>query len=159
MKKEDCKKGMIVMFGDDKCRGVIVKINPKRAKVSTLDPHKNRRAGLTWSVPYPMMWPVVGGDEVSNEMTMKSFQDPDHNAIKAWSEAQKAIRPKREYIFEDVMIMQAIHAIYLRLDGVEGTNRRELSEKINLLFRAIGRDVSKSEADEWMLERTRADGN
>ena len=159
MNKEDCKKGMLVIFGEDKCRGVIVKLNPKRAKVTTLDSHKNRMVGITWSVPYRMMWPVVGGEEVSNEMVMKSFQEPNNVAIKAWSEAQKGIRPKREYIFEDAMIMQAIHAIYLRLESVEGINRRELSEKINLLFRAIGRDVSKSEADEWMLERTRADGN
>lgn len=159
MKKEDCKKGMLVIFGEDKCRGVIVKLNPKRAKVTTLDPHKNRMVGLTWSVPYRMMWPLVGREEVSNEMVMKSFQEPNNVAIKVWSEAQKAIRPKREYIFEDAMIMQAIHTIYVRLEGVEGINRRELSEKINLLFRAIGRDVSKSEADEWFLEISRADGN
>jgi hypothetical protein len=160
MKKEDCKKGMLVIFGEDKCRGVIVKLNPKRAKVNTLDPHKNRMAGLTWSVPYSMMWPMVGGDEISNQMVMTSFQKPNDPAIRAWSEAQKNRPPKREYILEDALVMQAIHTIYERLDLVLiDRDRRFLSEKINLLFRVIGRDVSKSEADEWMLERTRADGN
>ena len=154
MKKEDCKKGMLVTFGEDLCRGVIVKLNPKRAKVTTLESHKGRMAGLTWSVPYSLMWPVVGGDEVSNQMTMTSFQKPNDPAIRAWAEAQKNRPPKKEFVFEDASIMQAIHTIYERLEGVEGDNRRHLSEKINLLFRAIGRDISKSEAEEWMLERT-----
>jgi hypothetical protein len=154
VKKEDCKKGMLVIFGEDLCRGVIVKLNPKRAKITTLDSHKGRISGITWSVPYSLMWPVVGGDEISNQMTMTSFQKPNDPAIRAWSESQKNRPPKREFVFEDASIMQAIHTIYERLEGVEGDNRRHLSEKINLLFRAIGGDVSKSEVDEWMLERT-----
>lgn len=151
MKKEDCKKGMTVQFGKDMCRGVVIKVNPKRAVVSSLDEHKKRQAGLTWCVPYGIMWPLVGGDEIENEMAMLSFANPNGNAVKAWSEArisQKTIHS--ELLAEDACIMRAIHEIYTRLESTEGRARISLSEKINILFRAFGREVARNEAQEWV---------
>lgn len=151
MRKEDCKKGMIVQFGDDMCRGVVTKVNPKRALVATLDGHKGRRSGIEWRVPYGIMWPVVGGDEVGNEMTMRSFQEPDSRAVKTWSEAQRSQKEiSKELLVEDVYIMRAIHEIYKKLESTEGRARISLSEKINILFRAFGREVTKNEAQEWV---------
>jgi hypothetical protein len=55
---------------------------------------------------------------------------------------------------EDKHIMHAIHEIYQRLDEVSTKERNALSNKINLLFRFIGREVSEAEVESWILERT-----
>lgn len=157
MNKEDCKKGMLVQFGSDLCRGVVTKINPKRAEVASLDSHKSRPAGTTWRVPYQLMWPLVGGEEIATEMAMRSFQDPENRAVKAWAlHGGPQNEVHQELMQEDAYIMGAIHSIFARLEELEGSARRGPSEKINLLFRAFGRDVSKEEARAW-VERRRPD--
>lgn len=157
MKKEDFKVGQLVYFGDTigdsykfggkMCRGVIIKINPKRAKVRALDPVGKWPAGCLWTCHYFTLVPVVGGDEVSNEMTMRSFEKPNDPAVKAWSAAQKNKPPLPETLApDDEYIVRAINEIYERIDDCEQKERNELSRKIYLLFRAIGREVSREEA-------------
>lgn len=157
LKKEDFKVGQLVYFGDTTkdssrfggktSRGVILKLNPKRAKVKSLDPAGKWPAGCIWTCSYGGLVPVVGGDEVSNEMTMRSFQTPEDQGVKAWSAAQKnkAALPER-LSPEDEHIVRAIDEIYGRLEECEGRRRNELSFKIQLLFRALGREVSREEA-------------
>jgi hypothetical protein len=161
MKKEDCQVGMVVKFGADRFglesmpRGVVIKVNPKRAQVKSLDQAGKWPAGAVWRCPYGGLVPVVGGHEVSNEMTMRSFEKPDDPAVKAWSARQKAMEAKPKSLQpEDKHIMHAIHEIYHRLDEVSTKERNALSNKINLLFRFIGREVSEAEVESWILERT-----
>lgn len=164
MKKEDFQVGMIVRFGADRfeadCmpRGVIIKVNPKRAKVKSLDRAGKWPAGAVWTCGYGGLVPVFGGNEVSNEMTMRSFERPDDPAVKAWSARQKAMAAKPKSLQpEDKHIMRAIHEIWQRLEArpeIDGKKRNELSRKINLLFRFMGREITKEEAEAWILERT-----
>lgn len=153
MKKEDCRKGMVVLFGDDNCRGVVVKVNPKLARVSTLDPHKGRRPGLVWRVPYAMMSPVVTED-VGTEMAMRSFANPDDVAVKTWASHRPDTGIPRNLEEEDYHILAAIHILYKKLEGVEDKDRPRMSQKIHLLFRGIGREVSKESVESWTLERS-----
>lgn len=156
MKREDCKKGMIVQWGDDMCRGVVIKINPKMAKVTTLDAHKGQRAGLTWRVPYSMLWPVVGGQEIGSEMAMRSFANPNDPAVKAWVGNQTEHTPIGELSIEDEFIMRAICELHAKLDGLEGKERFYDSQKLHLLFRALGRDISQEQAAEWFFQKNAA---
>jgi hypothetical protein len=161
MKKEDFQVGMIVRFaadrfGPDKMpRGVIIKINPKRAKVKSLDPAGKWGLAGIWNCSYSGLVPVVGGEEVSNEMTMRSFEKPDDQAVKTWSTRQKKQREiSRAIKPEDRHIIRAIDRIYdqLEKDSASNLDTRDLSCKIHLLFRAIGRDISKEEAAERVRE-------
>ena len=150
MDKKDCRVGMIVQFGQDMCRGVVIKINRSRAVVSALDAHKRAPPGTTWLVYLTKMHPVVGGDELVNEMFMRSFAEPESKAIKAWSRAQQANKELAGRLsLEDSHIMRAIYEIYMRLEKVDGRARIEPSDKINTLFRALGRSVTMEESNLW----------
>ena len=152
MKKEDCRKGLVVLFGEDNCRGVIVKVNPKYARVSTLDSHKGKKSGLTWRVPYAMLSPVIG-TEMGTEMAMRSFADPNDAAVKTWASNQTIGGIPERLEEEDHHILGAIHILYTKLERLEGRQRIRASEKIYLLFRSLGREVSKENVEKWMLER------
>lgn len=163
MRKEDCKKGMLVYFGDTThessrfggkiARGVVIKVNPKRAKVKSIDPAGGHPAGCIWNCSYFHIFPVVGGEEISNEMTMRSFENPDDLAVKTWSEAQKSQKDlSKDLLPEDKYIMHAIHEIYVKLEDLNGKDRSFLSDKINILFRALGREVSKKESELWVSQ-------
>jgi len=142
-----------LLFGEDNCRGVIVKINPKMAKVSTLDGHKGRRPGLIWRVPYAMLSPVVGA-EVGTEMAMRSFASPDNCAVKTWAGNQPKTDIPERLEEEDYHVLAAIHILYTKLEGLQGRDRVRASEKIYLMFRALGREVSKESVEKWTLERS-----
>ena len=153
MKKEDCRKGLVVMFGEENCRGVIVKINPKMAKVSTLDSYRGRRPGLIWRVPYARLSPVVG-TEMRTEMAMRSFASPEEDAVKTWASHQPKTDIPERLEEEDYHILAAIHILYTKLEGLDGRDRMRTSGKIHLMFRAIGQEISKESVDRWTLERS-----
>jgi len=160
MRREDCKVGMIVTVGEASVRGVVLKVNPKFAVLKMMDTHRGHLPGSKWKYRYEWLSPLVSaGDEVSNEMMMRSFQDPDNEGVKAWSSAQK----KRGSVPtdgppEDDLIVRAILEIYSRLEDLNGKARYDLSHKINLLFRAVGHEFTREEAEKF-LEGTRADAS
>lgn len=160
MKREDCKVGMIVQFQDTFDRGVVLKVNPKMVRVKLLDDHRHWRAGTTLRCQYSLVAPLVSaGDEISNEMTMRSFQDPDDKGVKAWSAAQQNRGGvPTDGPPEDELIVRAILEIYSRLEDLNGRARYDLSHKINLLFRAVGHEFTREEAERF-LETTRVEGN
>jgi len=58
MKREQCKVGMEITFGridGEKTRGIIIKCNPKKAKVRTTEARGVHIAGAIWTVPYSML--------------------------------------------------------------------------------------------------------
>ena len=66
MQIEQARIGMQVYFGrsqGEKTLGKIIKLNPTKAKVETLEGRGNGRGGMAgsvWSVPYSMMEPAGG---------------------------------------------------------------------------------------------------
>ena len=58
MLRENCKVGLEVTFGrtaGEKTKGVVVKCNPRKAKVRTTEARGVHIAGAIWSVPYSML--------------------------------------------------------------------------------------------------------
>lgn len=138
-------------FGGKMSRGVVIKVNPKKAKVKSIDPAGRHPEGSVWSCPYSLIAPVVGGDEVEAEMTMRSFANPNDEAVKAWSAAQMSQKEMSGALLpEDEYILRAIVEIYTKIDVEKGREMVLLLEKINILFRAYGRNISKKDAEELL---------
>lgn len=61
MLRENCREGMKIVFGrtnGEKTIAVVVRTNPAKALVTTLENRGIKQAGLEWRVPYSMMEPV-----------------------------------------------------------------------------------------------------
>jgi hypothetical protein len=78
MNIRDCKVGDKVHFGranGEKTLGEVIKMNPTKAKVRTLEERgrgrSSGRVGVIWSVPYSMMTPA-GPKAVENAKTLPS---------------------------------------------------------------------------------------
>lgn len=154
--------GMAVGYGDMK--GVVVKINPKNARVRTVAGDK--RPGSLWSIPYGLLEPSVG---VSTEMMMRSFEQPDNQGIKTYfAHANKADDPvETELDSPEHHVMMAVCELWRRLDdeslaAESGSNlhaerrlRAGYSDMINRLFGVLGREVSREAATNWETGRIR----
>jgi hypothetical protein len=155
MRREDCHIGMKVIFGrgqGEKTSGVVRKLNPKKAKVETLE---NRgglsKVGQVWGVPYCMMEPDPNENDVSVGPQIDS--------------ADESILMADLMAGYDVCIMEAILCVYsdlspenLACDGelpLAQVRRRgrELQSKLKRLFAALGRSVSESVAYEWHRQK------
>ena len=69
MNRWQVKAGMKVLFGranGEKTLGVVVKCNPSKAKVMTLEPRGQTAPGAHWNVPYNM---IEAFDQVEVEAT------------------------------------------------------------------------------------------
>ena len=148
---EDCKVGMEVIFGrpqGEKTRGVIEKLNIKKAKVKILENRgQDHNAGEVWGVPYGMMKPAKL--QARTDMI-------DHIE---YSPLQPA---------EDKLILEAISICYdelsperLSCDGelspIQVHQRRELLEtKLRCLFKAYGQEVSDDAVCGWLKDRHKA---
>jgi len=86
MKREDCKLGMMVVFGrknGEKTIGEVVKLNRAKAKVRTLEARgTNGRsgAGTEWGVPYSLMR-VAPATSVAAATTMPTEEPAGDVAI------------------------------------------------------------------------------
>jgi hypothetical protein len=146
---------MLVEMIHDRVRAVVVKLNPKRARVRTIDAAEGHDAGTIWNCPYGMLNPVVGEHTT---VMMKSFEQPDNDGIKVFmKKEQRADEPVGELDRTDEMILRAICEIYARIDDTTRNERYHLSSKINTLFTAFGREVSKDAAEEWLQNKSAAD--
>ena len=150
----EARIGMKVFFGrgnGEKTLGEIVKINPTKAKVKTLQNRGNGRGsdvGSVWTVPYSLMNPA------------DATQTPQADPIEA---------PLPVYMpYGDSFIMEAIVDCYNRLspeyltaDGERPMNevvrlRNSLNARLDHLQKALGRRVSESVAYDWSDERKKA---
>lgn len=151
MLRDECRLKMKVYFGRTngaKTLGEVIKMNPTKAKVQTLEGRGNGRgsgAGALWNVPYSMMTPADA------------------------TEAASIAKPALEYnVFqprEDKLIIQAILEVYgnlspenLSCDGEASMAhmnrvRSECNRKLKGLFAALGRTVTEEEAYEWDRQR------
>lgn len=92
MRKEDCKVGMNVIFGRDngeKTTGVVVKMNPTKAKIQTTCKRGHGRGsevGTIWGVPYSMMDAQNPSEQVEQkEETKIKFIRGSAKALKVYS--------------------------------------------------------------------------
>lgn len=150
--------GMKVMFGNangQQTLGEIIKINPSKAKVKTLENRGNGRGsapGTVWSVPYSLMTPagVAFIDEMNAMPPVHSIPDQPLPVYMAYGDAR---------------IMEAILDCYTRLspeyltaDGERPMNqvrqlKNSLETRLSHLFKALGRPVSETAAYKWEEER------
>lgn len=73
MIREQLKVGMKVLFGrpnGEKTLGEVIAVNPKKAKVKTLEGRGVRdQIGAIWHVPFSLMCPAPGGETVAIQST------------------------------------------------------------------------------------------
>ena len=149
MLKSETYVGQEVIFGSrngEKTRGEVVKLNPKKAKVATLEDRGSQSPiGTEWGVPYSLLVPAKGTSKGRLGGRRSAKVDP----LPAYMSS------------EDSHIMQAILAIYAALspenlscdgEAPRGWVRRrsaQLHAKLSALFKALGREVAEHEAYEW----------
>jgi hypothetical protein len=163
---------MKVVFGrgnGEKTLGEIVKINPTKAKVKTLESRGNGRGsdiGSVWTVPYSLMQPAgVAFIDEANSMAPA----PIHGLSESM-EMKLADVPVSIYMpYGDARIMEAIIDCYTRLspeyltaDGERPMSevvrlRSSLNSRLNHLFKALGRPVSESVAYKWEEYRNKTE--
>lgn len=137
---------MQVIFGrpnGEQTLGVIVKLNPKTAKVKILESRGTRTtAGAVWKVPYELMRPAP--NQAAPEVNLED-------------------RPLDKSLgVIDRRIVELIDVVYSHLspesltcDGELSRTQvqirsRELNRQLQGLFKALGRPVSESVALEWV---------
>lgn len=148
----EARIGMKVVFGrenGDQTLGEIIKINPTKAKVRTLEVRGNGRGamvGSVWSVPYSMMNPADGSSA--------SVKDPSDDPV-VYNPFNRG----------DNLVMEAIVDTYSRLepefltaDGERPMSqvkslRNSLNNRLRHLFGALGRPVSESAAYKWSEDK------
>lgn len=158
MTKDECRVGMKVYFGrsrGEKTLGEIVKMNPAKAKVKTLEHRGSGRGsavGVEWNVPYTMMTPANGG-ATNVPQQAKTVAELKYSPF----------QPQ-----EDIHIIQAVACVYAALspenlmcDGeISAAAAREkqgvLNRKLQGLFTAYGRELTQVEVYLWERERRAA---
>lgn len=152
----EARVGMIVEFGrqgGEWTRGTIVKINPTKAKVKTLETRGQGRGsfvGAEWSVPYSMMRPATSEGGGTPCVPQHDPADSDVSVYLPYGDARimEAIidcytRLSPEYLTADgERPMSQVHAL-----------RRNLEGRLSHLFKALGRTVSETAAYKWDDER------
>ena len=147
MKSYECRPGQRVIFGranGEKTLGVVVKCNPTKAKVHTLEARgKASPVGTIWMVPYSLLEPA--GDASPEQPQRHSIAYDPHDAVNnailaAFIEAYKA------YGFRSLI---EVHA-----NPASGpAERAKCSRQIKGLTAAYGRMPSESELAEWAALR------
>lgn len=155
MLREHCKVGMIVEFGrggGQWTKGQVVKLNPKMAKVKTLESRgfgNGSQVGSLWSVAYDLMRPECSGT------TAPTFNDP----------ADDPVHYSKFGSYADNCIMDAIVETYSNLspECLTADGERPISQvralkskfesRLNHLFKALGRPVSETVAYQWAEEK------
>jgi hypothetical protein len=154
MLREQCHVGMKVVFGrgnGEKTLGEVIKVNPSKCKVKTIESRGNGRGsiiGAVWTVPYSLMTPADG------------------NALPVIPQNDPADLPLPVYMpYGDARIMEAIvdcytslSPEYLTADGERPMREVtrlaiKLNERLRHLFLALGRQVSETVAFDWSDER------
>jgi hypothetical protein len=149
MIREECKIGMVVEFGRNNgewTKGEIVKLNPTKAKVKTLEARGSGRGGFVgaeWGVPYSMIRPVGGTTVVREEpLNYNRFRDRAENlVIEAIVSTYHQLEP--EWLTADgERPIHQVHAL-----------RSKLNTRLSHLFRALGRTVSEEQAFGWSEQK------
>jgi hypothetical protein len=173
MNREDCRIGMIVEFGREngqRTKGVIVKMNPKKAKIRIIESRgagRGSQTGSLWVVSYGV---IVAAQDATTETTiaMQSFVQPNNPAFKAFAQAKSMADqpvPYNPFTQADNLILEAIYCTHMELspenlscDGelpahVVNARRSKLNARLTHLYKAFGREVGESASCNWMDEK------
>lgn len=149
MQKENARVGMKVYFGrgnGEKTLGEIVKLNPTKAKVKTLEERgrsDRHYIGQVWTVPYSLMGPASG--EASAMQAAPVVREP----------------LKFSPFSNENLLLEALLKVYVNLSPENLTGDGEaprawvqkqltvLQRQLKGLTIALGREVSESEVHEW----------
>lgn len=152
MLREQCKVGIVIEFGRDNglwTKAEVIKINPKMAKVRTLESRGNGRGnhiGAVWNVAYALMRPVDYSDALP--------------LVPQVNQADEQF-PYNNYLYFENLIMEAIVCVYHKLspewltaDGERPVHqihalRGKLEGQLEHLFKVLGRRVSECVAFDW----------
>lgn len=165
MLKGDCKVGMRVIFGrekGEKTRGVVIKMNPSRARVQATEDRGVHDNGAVWQVPYSLIEPAHdAGVETAHDAGVETVvfdrvtkPDPADVPIKysAWCDRVEHLT------------LEAINVVYNRLspenltcDGelprhMVMSRQSKLRRQLRGLFNVLGREVSECAAYKWYDE-------
>jgi hypothetical protein len=163
---------MVVEFGrenGERTKGVIVKMNPKKAKVRIIESRgegRGSQAGSQWGVPYSMMIAVQDAT-TETAIVMQSFVQPDNPAFKAFAQAKSMADqpvPYSPFAHVDNLVLEAIYITHMELspenlcDGelpmhAVNARRSKLNARLTYLYKAFGREVSESAVCDWMDEK------
>jgi hypothetical protein len=165
MLREHCKVGMKVVFGrgnGEQTLGEIVKVNPSKCKVKTLESRGNGRGsmvGAVWTVPYSLMAPAeVAFIDEANNLPRQPLEG-------LMVKGQEDLPLPKHLPYGDKCIMYAIVSTYndlspewLTADGERPMSqvvslRNKLNQRLRHLFQALGRPVSETVAFDWSEER------
>ena len=172
MQKSDCRNGMTIIFGKPKgakTLGKIVRCNPQKAKVLTMEARGTRdtAGGQEWGVPYSLIIREATPEEIEAGHAIETNADRVRQPATRGTSSKNPDEPMKYTMFEaeNTCIMQAIVSCYIGLspenlscDGeASATHVRqrggELRRKLDLLQQALGRPVSEMVAYDWDNQR------
>ena len=138
MKSYECRPGQRVIFGrakGEKTLGVVLKCNPTKAKVETLEARgKTSPVGTIWMVPYDFLEPA--GDPSPEQPQRHSIAYDPRDAV------------------NNAILAAFIEAYKVLASPASGpAERATCSRQIKGLTAAYGRMPSESELAEWVALR------
>lgn len=173
MIREECRVGMVVEFGrenGERTKGVIFKMNPKNAKIRSLESRgagRGSQSGSIWVAPYSL---IVAVQDATTDaaIAMQSFAQPNNPAVKAFAQAKSVADqpvPYNPFTYVDNLVLEAIYATHMELspenlscDGelpayAVNAKRSKLNARLTYLYKAFGREVGECAACDWMDEK------
>lgn len=145
MERTQCQVGMTVRFGrfnGEHTLGVIVKLNPTKAKVRTLEQRgagRGSAVGTEWNVPYTMLWPnsAESVNIAAPKLTYHPFDHVENLILEAIFTCYNRLSPENLYADGEASITAV------------RSNRARLERQLRGLWTAYGRNVSEDEVYDW----------
>lgn len=149
MQRHELRVGRQVYFGrthGERTLGKIIKLNPQKAKVETLESRGSGRGsavGAIWTVPYSLLYPADGATPETviqvkpAELTYTPFDHVSNLILEAINAVYSGLSPEN------------LTADGERPLGQVRSLRTKLERELRGLFAAYGRNVSEEEAFSW----------
>jgi len=154
MQREQCQVGMRVVFGrtnGEHTKGEVVKCNPTKAKIRTLETRGTGRGagtGAVWNVPYSMMQPESGDQVIQSivpqaqeKMTYNPFAVLDNAILEAIVTCYNYLSPENLFADGERPRSQAM------------VLKNTLQKQLRHLCEAFGRNVTEQDAYDWADSR------
>jgi len=142
MNREECRVGMNVIFGKgngEKTRGVVIKVNPTKAKVRTTENRGYRHeAGTVWTVPYSLLQAIDdNGTVVEKEIKYNPFTHVDNLILEAVLCCYGELSPENLSCDGEASYLQIVN------------KKNSISKKLKGLLMAYGMEVSEKQIYDW----------
>ena len=153
MNREECRVGMNVIFGSgngEKTRGVVVKVNPTKAKVRTTESrgYKQHDAGTIWTVPYPLLQMVDdNGTVVEKEIKYNPFTHVDNLILEAVLCCYGELSPENLSCDGEANYYQMIN------------RKNTINKKLKGLLIAYGTEISEKQIYDWHESKSQYERN